>query len=111
MARGVTINLPTWRARPGIALLFAAAVMVPGPALAPDVRVNAVSIGPTRTEAVQQLLESDTTGAVRAVTASLPLGRMAEPEEIAEAFLFLASSRASIVTGQVLHANSGGLMA
>jgi NAD(P)-dependent dehydrogenase (short-subunit alcohol dehydrogenase family) len=56
-------------------------------------------------------MQTDTTGAVRAVTANLPLGRMAEPDEIAEAVLFLASRRASIVTGQVLHANSGGHMA
>jgi NAD(P)-dependent dehydrogenase (short-subunit alcohol dehydrogenase family) len=78
---------------------------------APRVRVNAVSAGPTLTDAVRELMESDTTGAVKAVTANLPLGRMAEPEEIAEAALFLASRRASIITGQVLHANSGGHMA
>jgi NAD(P)-dependent dehydrogenase (short-subunit alcohol dehydrogenase family) len=78
---------------------------------APAVRVNAVSAGPTMTEAVRALMETDTTGAVKAVTANLPLGRMAEPEEIAEAVLFLASRRASVITGQVLHANSGGHMA
>ena len=78
---------------------------------APAVRVNAVSAGPTLTDAVRELMQTDTTGAVRAVTANLPLGRMAEPDEIAEAVLFLASRRASIVTGQVLHANSGGHMA
>jgi NAD(P)-dependent dehydrogenase (short-subunit alcohol dehydrogenase family) len=78
---------------------------------APAVRVNAVSAGPTMTEAVRELMETDTTGAVKAVTANLPLGRMAEPAEIAEAALFLASRRASIITGQVLHANSGGHMA
>ncbi len=78
---------------------------------APGVRVNAVSAGPTMTDAVRELMETDTTGAVNAVTANLPLGRMAEPEEIAEAALFLASRRASIITGQVLHANSGGHMA
>lgn len=119
-SRGAIVNASSTAARfptPGLAAYSAAKAGVEAMTralaaeLAPDVRVNAVSIGPTRTEAVQQLLESDTTGAVRAVTASLPLGRMAEPEEIAEAFLFLASSRASIVTGQALHANSGGLMA
>lgn len=78
---------------------------------APQVRVNAVSAGPTLTEAVRSLLESDTTGAVDMVTSGLPLGRMAEPVEIAEAILFLASPRASVITGQVMHANSGGLMA
>ena len=56
-------------------------------------------------------MASDTTGAVQAVTGALPLGRLAEPREIAEAVLFLASSRASFITGQILHANGGGLMA
>jgi NAD(P)-dependent dehydrogenase (short-subunit alcohol dehydrogenase family) len=79
--------------------------------VAPDVRVNVLSAGPTRTESVRELMESDTTGAVGAVTANLPLGRLAEPEEIAEAFVFLASSRAAVITGQVLHANCGGHMA
>ncbi len=78
---------------------------------APIVRVNAVSAGPTLTEAVASLMAQDTTGAVEAVTKALPLGRLGRPEEIAEAVLFLASSRASFVTGQVLHANGGGLMA
>lgn len=78
---------------------------------APAVRVNAVSAGPTLTETVRALVESDTTGAVKAVTQALPLQRMAEPGEIAEAILFLASDRASIITGQVLHANAGGIMA
>lgn len=78
---------------------------------APHIRVNAVSAGPTRTETVDALMASDTTGAVHAVTSVLPLGRLAEPREIAEAILFLASSRASFITGQILHANGGGLMA
>lgn len=78
---------------------------------APGVRVNAVSAGPTMTESVRDLMQRDTTGAVAAVTAALPLGRLAQPEEIAEALLFLASPRASAITGQVLHANCGGHMA
>jgi NAD(P)-dependent dehydrogenase (short-subunit alcohol dehydrogenase family) len=78
---------------------------------APTIRVNAVSAGPTRTETVDALMASDTTGAVAAVTGALPLGRLAETSEIAEAILFLASPRASFITGQILHANGGGLMA
>ena len=57
--------------------------------LAPGVRVNAVSPGPTLTESVRDLMASDTTGAVAAVTKGLPLQRLGEPEEIAEALLFL----------------------
>jgi NAD(P)-dependent dehydrogenase (short-subunit alcohol dehydrogenase family) len=78
---------------------------------APTVRVNAVSVGPTMTEAVEALMVSDTSGAVEAVTRSIPLGRLAAADEIAEAILFLASDRASFITGQVLHANGGGIMA
>ena len=79
--------------------------------LAPTVRVNAIAAGPTLTEAVRVLMESDQTGAVQAVTQALPLQRLAEVDEIAEAVLFLASPRASVITGQVLYANCGGHMA
>ena len=78
---------------------------------APLVRVNAVSAGPTMTETVRVLMAADTTGATAAVTRNLPLGRLAEPREIAEVVVFLASDRASCVTGQVFQANCGGLMA
>lgn len=114
------VNMSSTAARfgtPGLAAYSASKAAVEGftrslaMEAAPDVRVNAVSAGPTLTETVRQLVKSDRTGAVKAVTQALPLQRMAEPEEIAEAILFLASSRASIITGQVLHANAGGIMA
>lgn len=114
------VNMSSTAARfgtPGLAAYGASKAAVEGLTralaveAAPDVRVNAVSAGPTLTDTVRALVESDTTGAVQAVTQSLPLQRMATPEEIAEAILFLASSRASIITGQVLHANAGGIMA
>ncbi|MGH6650037.1 MAG: SDR family NAD(P)-dependent oxidoreductase [Sphingopyxis sp.] len=119
-AGGAIVNMSSTAARfgtPGLAAYGASKAAVEGLTralaveAAPDVRVNAVSAGPTLTDTVRALVESDTTGAVKAVTQSLPLQRMAEPEEIAEAVLFLASDRASIITGQVLHANAGGIMA
>jgi NAD(P)-dependent dehydrogenase (short-subunit alcohol dehydrogenase family) len=119
-AGGAIVNMSSTAARfptPGLAVYSAAKAGVEAftralaAEAAPAVRVNAVSAGPTLTDAVRDLMETDTTGAVKAVTASLPLGRLAETGEIAEAVLFLASRRASIVTGQVLHANSGGHMA
>lgn len=118
--RGAIVNMSSTAARfptPGLSAYAAAKAGVEAFTRtlaaegAPHIRVNAVSAGPTRTETVDALMASDTTGAVHAVTSALPLGRLAEPREIAEAVLFLASSRASFITGQILHANGGGLMA
>ncbi|WP_082753613.1 SDR family NAD(P)-dependent oxidoreductase [Mycobacterium sp. NAZ190054] len=68
------------------------------------VRVNAVAPGPTRTEGVQAEWGDINDELGRA----LPLGRVAEPQEIAHAVLFLASPRASFVTGTTLHVDGGG---
>jgi NAD(P)-dependent dehydrogenase (short-subunit alcohol dehydrogenase family) len=43
------------------------------------------------------------------IGAEVPLGRLAAPEEIAEAILFLASPRASYVTGTVLTVDGGAV--
>lgn len=68
------------------------------------VRVNAVAPGPTRTEGVQAEWGDVNDDLGRA----LPLGRVAEAEEIAHAAVFLASPRASFITGAVLHVDGGG---
>lgn len=78
--------------------------------VAPNIRVNIVAPGPTRTASVEDLMAKDTTGAASEVTRDIPMGRLAEPEEIAEAIIFLASNRASFITGAVLHVNGGSLM-
>ena len=69
-----------------------------------QVRVNAVAPGPTRTAGV--IAEWGDTN--EELGRALPLGRVAEPEEIAHAVLFLASPRASFITGAVLHVDGGG---
>lgn len=117
---GVIVNMSSTAARfptPGLAIYGASKAGVEGftralaQEAAPLIRVNAVSAGPTLTEAVADLMRTDATGAVEAVTKALPLGRLGTTEEIAEAVLFLASHRASFITGQVLQANGGGIMA
>jgi NAD(P)-dependent dehydrogenase (short-subunit alcohol dehydrogenase family) len=66
------------------------------------VRVNAVSPGPTRTEGTAGLGD-----AVQSLAQAAPAGRPATPEEIAEAIVFLVSSRASFVHGTTLHVDGG----
>jgi len=76
---------------------------------AKGVRVNAINPGLTRTSRVEEGLaaESRATGIGRdalleRAIAKIPMGRMAEPEEIAAVALFLASSRASYVSGAIV---------
>lgn len=67
--------------------------------LGPDnIRVNAVAPGVTRTDMVAALPPE----VVERISAPIPLRRIGEPEDVANAFLFLASDMASYVTGEVL---------
>lgn len=67
--------------------------------LAPKgIRVNAVAPGVTHTDMVDALPEQ----MIKPLIASIPLGRMGEPEDIANAFTFLASDMASYISGAVL---------
>lgn len=63
-----------------------------------NIRVNAVAPGVTRTDMVAALPEQ----MVQRISAQIPLGRVGEPEEVADAFLYLASDMASYVTGEIL---------
>lgn len=67
--------------------------------LAPfNIRVNAVAPGVTNTDMVAALPEEQIAPLIK----TIPLGRIGEPRDIANAFLFLASDMASYVTGNIL---------
>ncbi len=68
-----------------------------------QIRVNAVAPGVVNTEMVASLDER----AKKAFANSIPLKRMAEPSDIADAMLFLASDKASYITGTVLCVDGG----
>ncbi|WP_158882923.1 SDR family oxidoreductase [Amycolatopsis anabasis] len=73
---------------------------------APKVRVNALDVGMVRTERAE-LHYGDEAG-VAAVGATVPLGRLAEPEEVGACAVFLASPLASYVSGATLAVHGGG---
>ena len=67
------------------------------------ITVNAVAPGFINTAMTQALNESQQ----QAILSQIPLGRMGEAEDIANAVAFLASEEASYITGTVLHVNGG----
>ena len=62
------------------------------------IRVNAVAPGVTKTDMVANLPEE----VIKPIIATIPLGRMGEPEDVANAFVFLASDMSAYVTGAIL---------
>jgi 3-oxoacyl-[acyl-carrier protein] reductase len=73
---------------------------------APRLRVNAVAPAYVATSMVEELVKAGRVDPA-AVNARTPLGRMARPEEIASAIVFLASDAASYVTGETLMVDGG----
>jgi NAD(P)-dependent dehydrogenase (short-subunit alcohol dehydrogenase family) len=69
------------------------------------VRVNAVAPGPTDTGMLNRFTGTAEVKAMLA--AAVPLGRVGQPGEIAEAIAFLASGKASFITGQIVTADGG----
>jgi NAD(P)-dependent dehydrogenase (short-subunit alcohol dehydrogenase family) len=75
-----------------------------------NVRVNTISPGATRTPGLVELAGPDAAqqqGLLDYLASQIPLGRVGEPEEIAKAALFLASSDASFVNGTELFVDGG----
>jgi NAD(P)-dependent dehydrogenase (short-subunit alcohol dehydrogenase family) len=70
------------------------------------VRVNAVTAGMILTE--QAHLHYGDAAGVAAVAATVPLGRLAEPEDVADVCLFLASPLARYVSGASILLHGGG---
>jgi len=68
-----------------------------------NITVNAVAPGFIETDMTKDIPEA----ALAQVKAQTPLGRLGKPEEIANAVVFLASPRASYITGQTLGVNGG----
>lgn len=69
------------------------------------IRVNAVAPGVTRTDMVDALPKE----MVERISAGIPLGRVGEPVDIANAYLYLASDSASYVTGTVLNVDGAAM--
>jgi 3-oxoacyl-[acyl-carrier protein] reductase len=71
-----------------------------------NITVNCVAPGFIDTDMTRALSEEQQT----TLKAQIPLGRLGQPEDIAEAVAFLASKQASYITGTELHVNGGMLM-
>ena len=64
------------------------------------ITVNCVAPGPTQTGWIDDELE-------KAVIPLIPMGKLIQPEDIAETILFLASEQAGMLTGQVIKVSGG----
>jgi NAD(P)-dependent dehydrogenase (short-subunit alcohol dehydrogenase family) len=80
--------------------------------LAPDVRVNCIAPGPVKTDHVLEVLGARAYGGytegedrIALLAESLPIGRLIEPDEVAEAVLFIAG--ASSMTGAIVSLDGG----
>lgn len=72
-----------------------------------NIRVNAVAPGPIWTPLIPSTFPPDK---VESFGKDVPLGRPGQPEEVAMAYVFLASGDSSYITGQTIHVNGGSII-
>jgi NAD(P)-dependent dehydrogenase (short-subunit alcohol dehydrogenase family) len=75
---------------------------------APTIRVNAVAPGYVRTDMTERLRAEGRVD-FEAISRRTPMGRLAEPDEIAGAYVYLAGPEASFVTGETIAVDGGWL--
>ncbi len=97
---GASCEVPYSAAKAGLIGLSKALAKELGPS---NIRVNCVAPGVIQTDMCASFDEDTLSG----LAEDTPLGRLGEPEEVAEALLFLASDKASYITGQVLGVGGG----
>ncbi len=100
---GASCEVPYSAAKAGLIGFSKALAKELGPS---NIRVNCVAPGVIQTDMCASFDEDTLNG----LADDTPLGRLGKPEEIAEALLFLASEKASYITGQVLGVNGGFVM-
>ena len=71
-----------------------------------EITVNAIAPGWIKTDMTSGMIPEENKRALQLI----PLGRMGQPEDIAHVAVFLASEKASFITGQTIHVNGGEAM-
>jgi 3-oxoacyl-[acyl-carrier protein] reductase len=98
-------NLLAYNSSKGAALVMSKSL---AGELAPDrIRVNAVCPGPGDTPMLATFLGGDSEAHRAAFLASIPLGRLCTPDDVANTMVFLASDEASFITGDVIEVDGG----
>jgi NAD(P)-dependent dehydrogenase (short-subunit alcohol dehydrogenase family) len=100
----ISIHLPGGSVNAALNLVLKGLANEYGPI---GIRVNAASPGPIMSERQQQMIDSGMSDPAKGI----PMGRMGEAAEVADSVVFLASARASYITGQVLGLDGGGIRA
>ena len=100
----ISIHLPGGSVNAALNLVLKGLANEYGPK---GIRVNASSPGPIMSERQQQMIDSGMSDPAKGI----PMGRMGEAMEVADSVVFLASDRASYITGQILGVDGGGIKA